>query len=180
MGVIQNAINQMLGTSAMAARLSPGLEKKAQERVLKKEEKTLGQKGEVLGKNLRKGYEENERAPVTKEQAGEVLNLVKSNVELAQKEYDLNPNEKTLNNLLQSKKALNMLTARKDTANVKAAQKAENKLQQKKQYRSFKKALYAQEDIARLGESAKEAVYQQTKGNKLYRKEIMDKYYGNK
>lgn len=180
MGVIQNAINQMLGTAGIATRLSPGLEMKAQQRVLEKEKEKNIQKGEVLGKNLREGYEINERAPVTQEQSEEVLNLVKSNVELAQKEYDLNPNEETYNRLLQSKKTLNMFNQPRDNANIQVAQKAENKLQQKRQYKSFKKALYAQEDIAPLGESAKEAIYQQTKGNKLYKKEIIDKYYGNK
>lgn len=180
MGIIQNAINQMLGTASIATRLSPELEMKTQQRVLGKEKKKNIQKCEVLGENLREGYDINERSPVTKEQASMVEDLVKSNVELAQKEYDLNPNKETLNKLLQSKKALNMFNEPRDKANLEVAQKAENKLQQKKQYKSFKKALYAHEDVAPLGESAKEAVYQQTKGDKLFRKEIIDKYYGNK
>ena len=61
MGVIQNAINQMLGTAGIAARLSPGLEVKAQERVLDKEKEKIKQKSKVLGENLREGYDINER-----------------------------------------------------------------------------------------------------------------------
>lgn len=41
MGVIQNAINQTIGTAGIVARLSPNLEKKAELRKLEKKEKIL-------------------------------------------------------------------------------------------------------------------------------------------
>lgn len=136
MGVIQQGINQLLGTAAIAARLNPELEMKAQERVLKKEGEKLEQKSEALGKNLREGYSENERAPVSKEQEEEVKNLVKSNVELSQKEYDLNPNEETLRKLLQNKKTLNNLEAG-DKAQQRAQQKGQQQLKQKRKFSDY-------------------------------------------
>lgn len=98
MGVIQNAINQMLGSATIAAKLSPKLQQKF----------------------------------------------------------------------------------KMEQANKAAAQKAENKLEQRAKYRSFKRALYADPNIAPLGQKAKQAIYEQTKGDKKFKEEVINKYYGNK
>ena len=48
MGIIQNAINQALGTAAIATRLSPGLEEKSQIRALNRDVKRLNKVSEQL------------------------------------------------------------------------------------------------------------------------------------
>lgn len=47
MGVIQNAVNQMLGTAAMAARLAPGYEERYELRKLGKQEQAIAKQEEV-------------------------------------------------------------------------------------------------------------------------------------
>ena len=72
------------------------------------------------------------------------------------------------------------LQQRQEEQLEKVKQVQEAKKKQQRTYKSFKKALYAQEDVAPLGEKAKKAIYEQTKGNKAFKQEVINKYYGNK
>ena len=71
MGIIQNAINQTLGTAGIAARLSPHLEKRQELRKLKKESKAL--------ESLQEGtdYAEATVETITKEQRDVAKNIAK-------------------------------------------------------------------------------------------------------
>lgn len=80
----------------------------------------------------------------------------------------------------QKQQSLIAKNSRMAKANLKAAVTADKKSTQKKQYRSYKKALFAQPDIMKLGESAKKSIYEQTKTDKQFKTEVLNKYYGNK
>ena len=64
MGIIQNAINQTLGTAAIAARLDPGVEKRQQAA----EDKKLGQKLEKQDIQLNQALDDLVNAPIPKGQ----------------------------------------------------------------------------------------------------------------
>lgn len=74
MGIIQNAINQTLGTAAIAARLSPLAEKQADKQALKK----LKKEGQAL-ESLQEGTDFSEATveTLTKEQTDVAKNIAK-------------------------------------------------------------------------------------------------------
>lgn len=185
MGVIQNAINQMLGTVGLAARLSPDYETKQELHKLGKKETAISMQQESLGPIDYEEFEEGKT--IAAKQHHEIL---EKQAEVAQKQFELEPNKESMKKAAFARSAAGqgpLMTFKADPeeimmeqANIEAAQKAERKLKQTKNRKSFKEALYADPDIARLGEAAKKQVYEQTKGNKAFKQEVLKKYYGKK
>lgn len=81
MGVIQSAINQMLGTAGIATRLSPELETRAQIRAIEKEESKLRETTKQLSEEV---TDVNKRL-----QAEAALNLPEKRIENVKKQQEL-------------------------------------------------------------------------------------------
>ena len=133
MGIIQNALNQALGSAAMATRLNPELEKQGQIRVLKKDIGKLEEYSEALGYVESGNVEESTRKVAVAEEQ-----LAKKSEELAK----LQPTQENIDRIYKhEKQSKNVLSGNiMAEANKKAADKQAAQQQQKenfKQYSSF-------------------------------------------
>lgn len=135
MGVIQSSINQMLGTAGIAARLSPGYEKRQKLHELKQEEKVLNQQGasaKLIGKDA--------KDPDTLRSLG---NIKERQMDLASQQFQLNPNEESFNKMIQLQKSYRSfnnyeaLMQRQQEALRKVAEKQEAQLHQKRNFLSY-------------------------------------------
>ena len=216
MGMIQNSINQMIGTAGIAARLDPNVETRAELRKTNKGFETLKAQTEALGTpELPAAESLTEESLVDLQATLDIeTDLYKKGEELAKKRFELDPSKETAEaykefsksakqgislredimknakGLVETKKEaealknklsdLEELKARMEAAQAKSKAKQQVKTEQKREYKSFKKALMSQPEVSALGEKAREAVYEQTKGNKAFRQEVISKHYGNK
>lgn len=132
MGVIQQGINQLLGTSAIVARLSPEYETKQelhklnkQEEVLQKQSESAALKGQdTMDKDLHRG----------------IANIIERKMELAERKFQLDPTEENFQSFVQSQKHYRNFNKMSDilSGQSRAQQKAAEQLQQKERFEKFK------------------------------------------
>lgn len=91
MGVIQQGINQLIGTAAIAARLSPGFETRQELLKLGKQEKALGMQQEALPTISPDEMEEGKT--IAAQQHQEIL---EKQAEVAQKQFELQPTKESM------------------------------------------------------------------------------------
>ncbi len=149
MGVIQNAMNQLLGTASIAARLSPNYETKQELHKLGKQEKALSlQQGSLPLVD----YDElNEGKTIAAKQHKEVL---EKQAEVAQRQFELNPTKESMRKASFARSGagegpLFTLPAdpdeiRMEQANLKAAQKSETKQKTRRNFMNYLKNIEIQ------------------------------------
>lgn len=142
MGIIQNAINQMIGTVGIAARLSPGFETKQELYKLGKQEKNLSMQQEALEPI---NYNEvKEGKTINAQQHHEVL---KKQAEVAQKQFELAPTKESMRKATVARNAARQADPneiRMKQANIKAAQKSEAKQKTKRNFMNYLKNIEIQ------------------------------------
>lgn len=90
MGMIQQGFNQLLGTVATAARLSPNYETKQEMHALKKKEKGLQMQSEALDISPSE-FEEGKTVA-----AKDAQRILEKQAEVAQKQFELKPSKKSM------------------------------------------------------------------------------------
>ena len=137
MGVIQNAINQMLGTVGIAARLSPEYETKQELYKLGKEKQVLNKQSEaakLVGKDA--------TDPDLLRNIGDIK---KREMELSKKKFQLDPTEENFQATVQKQKSYRSfnkyeeLMMRQQEAMQKVANKQDAKQKQKRNFMSYLK-----------------------------------------
>lgn len=115
MGVIQGSINSLLTTAGIAARLSPELENKAEERKelgrLKRKEKALETSMDVQGNTTAPGAD-------TEEAEDLYENTVQRRAEISQEIYELQPTEKNYRNVIDMAQAVTEVRDMRDWKNT--------------------------------------------------------------
>ena len=91
MGVIQSAINQMLGTAGIATRLSPGFETKQELYKLGKQEKILQEQQSILGKSV--DLDELMEGKTVSAQA--LKKAAEKEADIKARKFELSPNNET-------------------------------------------------------------------------------------
>lgn len=115
-GSIQNELNAALGTVAIAAKLSPGLEQAAELRQTDKQIKALDKKFEGVNKEIESLQEQASQPKVPKEKMDELiarqqeiqptqLDLLEEQQGLYKKRFNLKPSQETASDYLQSRAA---------------------------------------------------------------------------
>ena len=175
MGVIQNAINQMLGTAGIAARLSPEYETKQELHKLGKQETALSLQQESLPTLDPKEFEEGKTIAAKQHQE-----ILKKQAEVAQRQFELNPTKETMRKATFARSGAGegpLFTIPADPeeimmeqANLQAAQRSETRQLQKRNFKDYLSRIDPIYD--KLGPKAQKIVQQSySKGE---RKRIMD------
>lgn len=149
MGVIQNAINQMIGTASIAARLSPGYETKQELYKLAKQEKALSSQQKSLPLV---DYEELDKGEtIAAKQHKEIL---EKQAKISQRQFELNPTKESMRKAFFARSGagegpLFTLPAdpdeiRQEQANIKAAQKSEAKQKTRRNFMNYLKNIEIQ------------------------------------
>ena len=149
MGVIQNAMNQLLGTASIAARLSPNYETKQELHKLGKQEKALGLQQKSLP--TISADEFNEGKTIAAKQHKEIL---QKQVEVAQRQFELEPTKESMRKVSLARSGAGegpLFTLptdrdeiRQEQANIKAAQKSETKQKTKRNFMNYLKNIEVQ------------------------------------
>lgn len=177
MGVIQGSMNQLLGTSAIVARLDPNLEKRAQLRDVKKQEETVSKQINQFNLSAEE-YEKGETVGAKQFKA-----LEKKQAELAQKRFELEPTKENLkSSLLQSSVAgegpimqfptdpLDIEEAKALEAQQRAVGKGQRQLKMKRKFREYLEQI--EPSFSKSSSQEQKELLQQYPKDK--RKQIMD------
>lgn len=152
MGVIQSAINQALGTAGIAARLSPGLEKRQELKNLEKQEKSLKARSDAAVEAIETKQKEGTIDLKSMQQDADILREAASDVEqLRKKQFELKPSPESYEKYVKSKGVVKESKSigqdlqsaqeelRMQEAMNKVGRKQERQLKQKRNFMSYLK-----------------------------------------
>lgn len=180
MGVIQNAINQMLGTVGVAARLSPGYETRQELHKLRKQEKALNLQQEALPSI--DGDEMEEGRTIAAKQHKELL---EKQADVAQRQFELKPTKENMRKATFARSGagedpLFVIPAdpeeiMMEQANMKAAEKSTTRQTQKRNFMNYLKNIEIQGGgtVGDLPPHLQKVIAKQY--TKSERKQLMDK-----
>ena len=156
---IQQGVNQLLGISAGALRLSPNFEKNVELRKLNKQEIALGKQRELqesVGKTVISNDLEKREA---------LHNIISEQAEVAQKQFELDPSDKSYQKYSSARKAATqslveteMLRERKERAFARVREKGQSQVEQNTRFKELQKSLSKDEDFSRLGKYAQDYI----------------------
>lgn len=142
MGIIQNALNQMIGTVGIAARLAPGYETRQELHQLGKKEKALSLQQEALPTLEPNELEEGKT--IAAKQHKEIL---EKQSEIAQRQFELKPSKETMKKATFARSGAGegpLFTTpadpdeiRQEQAMLKVAEKQESKKGQKRNFMEY-------------------------------------------
>lgn len=142
MGVIQNAINQMIGTAGLAARLSPGYDTRQELHQLSKQEKALSLQKKALPNISPEEYEAGESV-----HARQIQELTSKQADVAQRQFELKPSKENMRKAAFARSTVTnepLMTfqadpdeIRMEQANLKAAQKSETRQKTRRNFMDY-------------------------------------------
>lgn len=154
---LQQGFNQLLGQTAIAARLGPNFERNVELGKLKRKEMALNKQYESIGEAGLYDYDE---AAEDIEQG-----VLAEQAEVAQKQYELKPSTKTLaaykDRLRQSRDFASKQEIMKQIAMDSTRSQGQAQIEQNARFKQLQESLAKDEDFSRLGKSAQEYIITQ-------------------
>ena len=151
---LQQGLNQLLGQTAIAARIGPNFERNVELGKLKRKEKDLNKQYESIGEAGLWDYDE---AAEDIEQ-----NILSEQAEVAQKQYELKPNTKTLaaykDRLRESREFVNNQEVMKQLAMDSMRSQGQAQVEQRNKFKELQESLSKDEDFSRLGKYAQDYI----------------------
>lgn len=144
MGVIQNAMNQMLGIASAVARLSPNYETNQELHKLGKQEKALSLQQKLLP--TISPDEVNKGKTIAAKQHKEIL---EKQAEVAQRQFELKPTKESMIKASLARYSADEI--RQKQSNIKAAQKSETKQKTRRNFMNYLKNIEIQ-GVGKVGE----------------------------
>lgn len=166
MGVIQNALNQMVGTIGVAARLDPNFEKRAE---------LADIKNKMAGYKKQAGAIQNLQGDITKEEAQIAGNLASNITTASERRLELDPTGTNLERHKQNLKAAEELKTAYSEAMKKVASKQDTQKTQKRNFKDYLRRLEIAGGgtVGELPKHAQNAIAKQY--SRKERKELMDR-----
>ena len=154
---LQQGFNQLLGQTAIAARLGPNFERNVELGKLKRQEKALNKQYESIGEAGLYDYDEASE--------GIEQNVLAGQAEIAEKIYELKPTTKTLeaykNRLRESRDFASNQAVMKQMAMDSMRLQGQAQIEQNARFKELQESLAKDEDFSRLGKSAQEYIITQ-------------------
>ena len=151
--MIQQGINQLLSMGMVAARLDPNLETRKEFKNLSEKEKILQKQYESIGEAGLWDYDEDTE--------GIEQNVLADEAELAQKKFELRPNEKTLSQYKEKLKESRQFADKQDMLRKAMAHMQDSgtaKVKQKNSFNKLRESLMKDATFSRLGASAQDYI----------------------
>lgn len=124
MGVIQQGINQLIGTATIATKLAPGFETRQELQKIEKQETLLNKQKEIASSAVQDVKDKDLQKNLT--------DISERQMKLADRKFQLDPTEENFQTFVKSQKSYGQL---------RAEQKATEQLQQKRNFSDYLKKL---------------------------------------